>query len=419
MESDKSLWILACILYVKMLVSSPYAIIPFRAQNNFSFTVNVHKMNHSSEILTPSFSRFPLDIPMSIRPMTLGQQSYRYGIVFLGSLINFVVVFVVYYSRQLHYPRHLFWAAISLLNEFTIIQTLLEVVAIVNDDRVACQIFVLHAGVTYTTTLTFMALAALDRYLAIARYEWYKRKVTNRSAIYLLSFGFFVTYTTITSPFWTRFKNISDCTVNITHMHCLMIYDLLLGVVCVILHVMLFLRSRAYINQYPSNFLPTSIALQFLPINPQNDIPGKFIYPSIPYLLIQFHFREEVQQMEGRNHQEENSTNAGQIAEPQTGDTMCFSCFFNRPKINRLEILAALKMVFVLPVWLCTFPVTLNAIMIYWCIRLDENCPVIFQINPYFTDLFLVHIIYNPLMYMSTSTEFKRAVAHLKQKWNF
>jgi hypothetical protein len=269
-----------------------------------------------------------------------------------------------------------------------------------------------------------MALAALDRYLAIARYEWYKRKVTNRGAIYLLSFGFFVTYTTITSPFWTRFKNISDCTVNITHMHYLMIYDLLLGVVCVILHAMLFLRSRAYINQYPSNFLPTSIALPILPINPQNDIPGKFIYPSlpsIPYLLIQFqfHFREEGQQMEGRNHQKENSTNAaGQTAEPQTGDTMCFSCFFNRPKINRLEILAALKMVFVLPVWLCTFPVTLNAIMIYWCIRLEQHCPVIFQINPYFTDLFLVHVIYNPLMYMSTSTEFKRAVAHLKQKLN-
>jgi hypothetical protein len=126
--------------------------------------------------------------------MTLGQQSYRYGIVVLGSLINFVVVFVVYYSRQLHYPRHLFWAAISLINEFSIIQTLLEIVAILHGNRVACQIFVFNAGVSYTISLTFLALAALDRYLAIGRYEWYKNKVTNRGAIYLLSFGFIVTY---------------------------------------------------------------------------------------------------------------------------------------------------------------------------------------------------------------------------------
>lgn len=99
-------------------------------------------------------------------------------------------------------------------------------------------------------------------------------------------------------------------------------------------------------------------------------------------------------------------------------DTMCFSWFFNRPKLNRLEILAALNMsVNILPVWICTFPVTLNAIAIYWCIRLQQNCPVIYQINPYLRDMFLFHNTYTPLMYMFTSTEFKRALIHFKQKF--
>jgi hypothetical protein len=32
-----------------------------------------------------------------------------------------------------------------------------------------------------------LSLAALDHYLAIARYEWYKKKVTNRGVIVLIS----------------------------------------------------------------------------------------------------------------------------------------------------------------------------------------------------------------------------------------
>jgi hypothetical protein len=142
---------------------------------------------------------------------------------------------------------------------------------------VACQIFVLNAGVSYTMFLTFLAFAALDRYLAIGRYDWYKRKVTNQGAIYLLSFGYFVTYSTITSPFWTGFKNIKNCTINLTHMHYVMIYDLLLGFLCVTLHAMIFVRSRKAALQH-RNFLETSIAMRFIPSPSVNCVPagGKF-----------------------------------------------------------------------------------------------------------------------------------------------
>jgi hypothetical protein len=98
-------------------------------------------------------------------------------------------------------------------------------------------------------------------------------------------------------------------------------------------------------------------------------------------------------------------------------DTQCFAWFRTRPKISRLEIHAALSLsINFLPVWLCTFPVTLNAIAIYWCFRLGTSCPTLFRINPFICDLFLIQIVYNPLMCMYTSKEFKRALAHLKQK---
>jgi hypothetical protein len=56
--------------------------------------------------------------------------------------------------------------------------------------------------------------------------------------------------------------------------------------------------------------------------------------------------------------------------------TQCFAWFHTRPKISRLEIRAALSLsINFLPVWLCTFPVTLNAIAIYWGFRLGTELP--------------------------------------------
>jgi hypothetical protein len=44
----------------------------------------------------------------------------------------------------------MYWVAISLINQKCIIQAIMEIVAIMGDDKVACQIFVLNAGVNYT-----------------------------------------------------------------------------------------------------------------------------------------------------------------------------------------------------------------------------------------------------------------------------
>ena len=106
-----------------------------------------------------------------------------------------------------------------------------------------------------------------------------------------------------------------------------------------------------------------------------------------------------------------------QHLESQMDDPLCFSWFANRSKHNRQEIRAALSLsINMLPFWLCTFPVTLNGILIYWCVRLQSYCPTVYRVNSYLTDWFIVHTLYNPLMYMITSIEFKRALIHLKNK---
>jgi hypothetical protein len=71
---------------------------------------------------------------------------------------------------------------------------------------------VILASVNYSILL--LCLAALDHYLAIARYEWYKKKVTNCGVIVLISNTSALTFVIITSPFWTGY-------LTLVHLHLL------------------------------------------------------------------------------------------------------------------------------------------------------------------------------------------------------
>ena len=61
-------------------------------------------------------------------------------------------------------------------------------------------------------------------------------------------------------------------------MHVILIHDLILGIICITLHVMIFIRLRAAIRKQSLHFRPTSMAFQFRQ-NPSNavKIHGKSI----------------------------------------------------------------------------------------------------------------------------------------------
>ena len=114
-----------------------------------------------------------------------------------------------------------------------------------------------------------------------------------------------------------------------------------------------------------------------------------------------------------QRHQAETSPDFLATSSDDENTSECFGWFQNQSKVNQLEIRAALILsVNILPFWICTFPVTCNAISLYWCVRLGTDCSTTFAIYPYIGNLFLFHSIYNPLMYMFFSGEFRRALAH-------
>lgn len=196
--------------------------------------------------------------------VTFVQQVFRLTVVTVGVLLNCFVLLIVSCCRQLRFPRHIFWAAVSLVDCIFLAEIVLELAVKVNHDRLACRFFVLLASADYSILLICLSLAAFDRYLAIARYEWYKRKVTVKSVILLLAGLISLTLIIITCPFWTGYKSIDSCTVNMTLVHWVFAWDLLLGFVCVILHVKIFIKSRNVIRQYLPGFHQPPITMRFI-----------------------------------------------------------------------------------------------------------------------------------------------------------
>jgi hypothetical protein len=135
-----------------------------------------------------------------------------------------------------------------------LIKCALELAVIVNHSQWACQILVIVAPVDYSILLLILSLAALDRYLAIVRYEWYKKSVTNRGVIILISVASIVSFIVITIPFWTGYQSIYSCTNNLTHMNWILMWDLFLGVAGVVLHFMIFIASKTLIKHYLPNY---------------------------------------------------------------------------------------------------------------------------------------------------------------------
>lgn len=180
------------------------------------------------------------DFPIVLQNITSAQEFFQASLVVVGTLLNSSVVFVVSFSRQLRYPRHLFWAAISFVECIFLIQCALELTVILNHNYLACRLYVILASVDYSILLLLLSLAAFDRYLAIIRYEWYKQSVTNQGVLLVIVITSMLTFVMITSPFWTGYKSIYTCTLNLAHVHWVLAWNLFLGILCVVLHYRIF-----------------------------------------------------------------------------------------------------------------------------------------------------------------------------------
>jgi len=142
---------------------------------NFSalYLVGYLRMDAEISVLSNITMMSKYDVPIMEQNITTAQTVYRSSIVCIGIFLNCVVLIVVSLSRQLHYPRHIFWAAVSICECVLLFDCGIELVAVHNRDYLACLFVVLLYPSDYSVLLICLALAAFDRYISIVRYEWY------------------------------------------------------------------------------------------------------------------------------------------------------------------------------------------------------------------------------------------------------
>jgi hypothetical protein len=195
--------------------------------------------------------------------ISAAQTLFRTSVICVGILLNCVVLFVVSFSRQLYYPRHIYWAAISIFECLFLVDSALELATVHKHDYMACRFVVLFYPADYSILLICMSLAALDRYLSIVRFEWYQASVTNRGVILFIAIAVGLTYIIFTSPFWTGYRSIFTCTVNITHSVLGFTWNLFLGIICVILHFKIYIETKTLIRQYLPKYRRKPVTVKF------------------------------------------------------------------------------------------------------------------------------------------------------------
>jgi len=195
-------------------------------------------------------------------------------------------------------------------------------------------------------------------------------------------------------------------------------------------HIKIYIVSKAKIRQYAPTLNQLPMTRRFNQENNQPD-PGNFsldLFISLISDVMLFLLNDQGigQPLEQRNlgeaeeiEQRMQQLIRAEILPSNHQENMnCMSSFLLQISgIKRLEIRTALQLfINILPFWICTFPLSCCSMAMYWCIELRLNTSILYVAISYTRDLFLVHVIYNPVMYMCNSIEFQSAVVHLFQK---
>lgn len=116
----------------------------------------------------------------------------------LGTPLNILVVVVVLRSRQLWSGRNIFWLAVTLFNLLAVVQSITELfIADLyrRSDRshqTLCIIYSILLGCPYDLVMSGLTLASWDRYLALARHQFYENYATPRNISLILLVVFII-----------------------------------------------------------------------------------------------------------------------------------------------------------------------------------------------------------------------------------
>lgn len=137
-------------------------------------------------VSTPSdFEDVTFDLLEKLQIIHLMEKWFRILVVFGGIPLKCIVVLLLTFSHQFHYP--ILRSAISFLKCALLFQCVLELVIVINRDHLICRSLIFIAPVFYFFVLLVLTLIAINRYLDIVRCERYDNQTIY---LYLIKYPF-------------------------------------------------------------------------------------------------------------------------------------------------------------------------------------------------------------------------------------
>jgi hypothetical protein len=300
-------------------------------------------------------------------PLTSNMLIVHLVCICLGIPLNVFVGLVIIRNRRLHNPRNIFWLGSILCHLTALLFALLECLVSRSPSSVPCFMYSTMIGTSYTVLLINSLLATLDRWAAISHPLWHRKHVTVTGVI-LVQLGSAITVIfLLTLPFWSRLLPLR-CGVHQTVITWITSCYLLLAVLGLIAQTIVYLKARKYLVHYN--------AARYIVVNSKTAASEDELDVKAASLV---------------------------IAHPRRSH---FFVHCHDKTISKLELEATIMLVVGVKS-LCLF--TIPFALVFITARIWPS-PSIMPIIPYARQLALVHALYNPLMYVIRSREFKWAL---------
>ena len=325
---------------------------------------------------------------------------------FIGIPLNMFLAIIIIRLRRLHSkPRNIFLLGIIFCNLLTLVPAFIEIIYWVLPVEFVCQSYVAVVGLPNNISLWNMLLALIDRYVAIQYPIWHREKVTVCRVIYFLLFSSVFLSFLQKFVFIFGFELLRCAMWSPIHSKVVGFTMAVLFVLCVIAHFIVFRQTKT-ILQKNCNFRPStaeSIGMQT--------------------------FSKRKRTFSGADGNQENAVAEGEmdgreegvdlsaiVSEPPNLKSVGVNTVSNlssivvihvdNGKISRMELEAARTLVIgVASLFATAFAIIVLFMVVYVC-RLNKfECQGFGWLAPYFKELWLIHSVYNPIIWIIRNDE--------------
>ena len=325
----------------------------------------------------------------------------------IGIPLNLLIAITIISLRRLHSkPRNIFLLGITFSNLLIFVPAVIEIIYWILPLESVCQVYMVVVGLPYAILLLNIFLALTDRYAAIKYPKWHRKKVTVR---------FVIVFLLVTSAFFAFllkcvyiFGLVSlRCEISVVHSKVLGVITIGFFSSCIIMHFMVYRQTRIFLRG--SQPKSSAVKHEISTISARSQV-----------LIIADEDRP--QQAEAIGDDQHINFEAIELAPIESSPQNATSSIsrkhhpikihhvLNNGVLNQMEVDTTRNLVTgVASLFLMACPPILFFLAVHSCRLFSQNhfeCSTFNWFAPYFKELWLIHAVYNPLVWLLKNNEF-------------